>query len=586
LKNLLLVAVLAIVSVIVGCGDASLPYLTSIAVLPANPSVAAGLTQQFTATGTFSNKSTEDLTSLATWSSSNLPVATITQGVVAGNAATGGGLATTYIVGTSTITASFTTPNGVITGSTTLNVISPDLVSIVVTDSSSVVPGPNSVAAQIAKGTHHQFFAYGVYTDGGERLLPNALNTVSWSSAPVTAATISNVGLALGVSAVGSPATITAASTDAEGNPVSGSATLNVTNATISSVVVSPQVQTIAPLTRLQFAALGEFSDGTTQDITGDVNWTSTNTAAATVSNSAPKGIATGVAAGSATISAALGAATGSSSLTVSSATPVSITLTPATSDVAIGSYLSLHAVGKFSDGSTQPINLATAWSVTPSNGSIATVDQTGVVTGVATGTATVMAKIGAVTATASLSVQSPTAIAITPTAPSIALGTQTHLVATATFADATTQDVSSSVMWVSTAPAVATISDALGSAGWASGITAGTAIIGAGLDGQSAAVQLTVTDATLTTIAISLPAAPANIALGTTQQYQATGTFSDSSTQDLSNQVTWTSSDQAVAVINGSGLATSTGTGTTTIKAAGNIDGTAANATQVLTVY
>jgi uncharacterized protein YjdB len=78
LKNLLLVAVLAFVSVIAGCGDASLPYLTSIAVLPANPSVAAGLTQQFTATGTFSNKTTEDLTALVTWSSSNLPVATIT----------------------------------------------------------------------------------------------------------------------------------------------------------------------------------------------------------------------------------------------------------------------------------------------------------------------------------------------------------------------------------------------------------------------------------------------------------------------------------------------------------------------------
>ena len=64
----------------------------------------------------------------------------------------------------------------------------------------------------------------------------------------------------------------------------------------------------IAPLTRQQFTAIGVFSDGTRQDITGDANWTSTIPGVATVSNSAPKGIATGLAAGATTIQAALGA--------------------------------------------------------------------------------------------------------------------------------------------------------------------------------------------------------------------------------------------------------------------------------------
>ena len=52
--------------------------LTSIAVTPANPTVAKGLTEQFTATGTYSDDTTADLTSQVTWASATPSVATIT----------------------------------------------------------------------------------------------------------------------------------------------------------------------------------------------------------------------------------------------------------------------------------------------------------------------------------------------------------------------------------------------------------------------------------------------------------------------------------------------------------------------------
>jgi uncharacterized protein YjdB len=51
--------------------------LQSIAVTPTDPSIAAGTTQQFTATGTFSNSTTQDLTASAIWSSSDTVVANI-----------------------------------------------------------------------------------------------------------------------------------------------------------------------------------------------------------------------------------------------------------------------------------------------------------------------------------------------------------------------------------------------------------------------------------------------------------------------------------------------------------------------------
>src|SRR5262249_2218351 len=47
--------------------------LMSIAVTPANPSIALGRTQQFTATGTYSDNSTQDLTASITWSPSSTP---------------------------------------------------------------------------------------------------------------------------------------------------------------------------------------------------------------------------------------------------------------------------------------------------------------------------------------------------------------------------------------------------------------------------------------------------------------------------------------------------------------------------------
>ncbi|HYG36610.1 MAG TPA: DUF4082 domain-containing protein, partial [Clostridia bacterium] len=71
---------------------------------------------------------------------------------------------------------------------------------------------------------------------------------------------------------------------------------------------------------------------------------------------------------------------------------------------------------------------------------------------------------------------------------------------------------------------------------------------------------------ATLNSIAVT-PAGP-SITAGATQQFTATGTYSDGSTQNLASQVSWNSSSTAVATVNASGLATGVTAGTTTISA------------------
>ncbi len=82
------------------CGGSSEPVVTlkSIAVTPAAPSLAAGATQQFTATGTRSDNSTVDLTATATWASSDTAVAAF-------ETPDTNGLATAIAAGSSTISA-------------------------------------------------------------------------------------------------------------------------------------------------------------------------------------------------------------------------------------------------------------------------------------------------------------------------------------------------------------------------------------------------------------------------------------------------------------------------------------------------
>jgi hypothetical protein len=87
------------------------PGLVSIAISPANPSIVLGSSQHFAATGTFSDNSTQVLVS-ATWTSSNSPIATVS------NDATNYANAWTLALGTSTLSAC----TGSICGSTTLTV--------------------------------------------------------------------------------------------------------------------------------------------------------------------------------------------------------------------------------------------------------------------------------------------------------------------------------------------------------------------------------------------------------------------------------------------------------------------------------
>jgi len=254
-------------------------------------------------------------------------------------------------------------------------------------------------------------------------------------------------------------------------------------------------------------------------------------------------------------------------SLTVTSATLASIAVTPANSSIAKGATLQFAATGTFSDGSTQDITHAVTWST--SNASIAAINAaSGIALGQAAGTANITAVLGTVSSTAvPLGITNATlqTISVTPAAPSIALGTTQQFTATGTYSDLSTANITSIATWTSATPATASIS---ASGGLARGLVAGTTQISAKVGTiTSVLVPLKVTSATLKSIAVT-PATP-SIGLSATQQFTAIGTYSDSSTQDISGIVGWASSNAAVATINvSSGLATGLSAGTAQITA------------------
>jgi hypothetical protein len=66
----------------------------------------------------------------------------------------------------------------------------------------------------------------------------------------------------------------------------------------------------------------------------------------------------------------------------------------------------------------------------------------------------------------------------------------------------------------------------------------------------------------------IAITAPNSSIAKGTSEQFTATGTYSDTSTANITSQVSWNSATPAVATISATGLATGAGTGSSNITA------------------
>ena len=359
---------------------------------------------------------------------------------------------------------------------------------------------------------------------------------------------------------------------------ITGSATLVVNPAALVSIAIAPQNPTIALGANLQFTATGTYSDGSTQDLTTVVTWSSSAATIAIIGNSVGSyGLATSSGQGTATISATSGSVVGSTSLTVSSAGLVSIAVTPVNPTISAGGTQQFAATGTYADSSSQNITNFVTWASDAQ--SVATISNSagsnGLASGIAPGTANISATSGSIVSTPTMltviaSGPTLTSITVTPASVSIPLGSMEQFTATGNYSDGTTQNLTATVTWSSNPPGLATINQGL-----ASSLGQGTTTISATSGSIAGTASLTVTPAALVSIAIS-PQSP-TISINTTEQFTATGTYTDGSTFDLTSQVNWSSGTPSVATISSSGVATGIGFGSSTIQGIDqNVAGTA----------
>uniref|UniRef100_UPI002636FE6C beta strand repeat-containing protein n=1 Tax=uncultured Shewanella sp. TaxID=173975 RepID=UPI002636FE6C len=526
--------------------------LTDIQITPASIALNKGNTQQLTATGTYSDGTSADITSSVNWLSDDMSTATVTTA----------GLLTAEAVGSTVVSA-------------TLDSISSNDSSVTVSTATLTAIQITPASVTLSKGNTQQLTATGTYSDG---TTADITSSVSWLSDDTSVATVTTAGLLTAVT-TGS-ATVTAILDNISSNDSS----VTVSDATLTAIQITPASIALNKGNTQQLTATGTYSDGTSADITSSVNWLSDDMSTATVTTA---GLLTAEAVGSTVVSATLDSiSSNDSSVTVSTATLTAIQITPASVTLSKGNTQQLTATGTYSDGTTADITSSVSWL--SDDTSVATVTTAGLLTGEATGSTTVSATLDSISSNDSSVVVNDavlTSIQITPESVTLNKGNTQQLTTTGTYSDGTSADITSLVSWHSDDMSVATVTPT----GLLTGEATGSTTVSATLDSISSNdSSVVVNDAVLTSIQIT----PASITLnkGNTQQLTATGTYSDGTTADITSAVSWVSDDMSTAAVTSTGLLTGEEVGSTTVSATldsiSSSSGVVVNAAVLISMY
>lgn len=247
-----------------------------------------------------------------------------------------------------------------------------------------------------------------------------------------------------------------------------------------------------------------------------------------------------------------------------------SIAVSPSAFSIAVGGVSQVSASANYSDASSSNItaNAGTSW--TSSNSARATVNNTvskGQVTGVSNGTTNVSVTYKG------LSSGNSAVTVLTVTSVSVSTGAVTGGVGSQTFVSATAQDGGSSFditgtgVWTTSDAGVATVSN-----GVISYVAAGSAVITVTYAGLSANVNVTVMNKTLISIAVTATGGGSSVQVSGTKNMIATATYSDATTEVVTNSATWSSTNTLVLTISNTlptiGRATGVAGGTSNVTA------------------
>jgi len=420
------------------------------------------------------------------------------------------------------------------------------------------VTGPNSSVAQLVvtpkvvtlqQNQLQDFTAVGFTTTGD-----TAQIGVTWSATGGTIDTSSNGKRHYGHYKNANCGTFKVAASSNPGNR-SDTATVTVACQTpVASVTVVPasasvQVGQTVQLTATPLDANGNALSGRV------ITWASSNASIALVDAT---GLVTGVGGGSATITATSEGQSGTASISVSTVPVASVAVTPATANLSVGQTAQLTATPKDANGNPL-IGRAVTWST--SNGSVATVSGTGLVTAAGAGSATITATSEGKSGTAS--------VTVTPVTGQFAIGdsVQTTVAAWVRNTSQPPADPATGTppSVIGTQPAgvrgVVDSGPVLNTTPGGDGAIRYHVLFATGVSGW--VVQSNLAKIVPTVPVASVTVSPATASLTVGQTVQLTATPKDANGNPLTGRtITWSSSDNTIATVNGSGLVTGVGPG------------------------
>jgi hypothetical protein len=270
-----------------------------------------------------------------------------------------------------------------------------------------------------------------------------------------------------------------------------------------------------------------------------------------------------------------------------------SLDVTPRTALIVINSNnptqqfkadLTGWTIGTSGFKSTTRTDVTSKVSWVSSDPSVATIDGSGLARAHKWGITTIKATYSSgdlpMTATATLTVRhvSPPRVQVTPAVSTLVPGGTQQLKATANFSDGTSEDISAQASWASADSAIATVNNK----GLVTGIAAGATDITAGYKSVNGVASVVVIDR-VAKIEVT-PVAP-TIAVGSSQQLKVTAIADSGLKTDVTSQVTWSSSDTAIAAVSSLGGVTAKAPGICQIRADLTVGGKTLSASTWVTV-
>lgn len=178
---------------------------------------------------------------------------------------------------------------------------------------------------------------------------------------------------------------------------------LPATTGLLNSITITPATSSVTACVPTQFTATGYYSDGTSKNVTTEIEWQIDSASSGVAIANSANGLIVGISTGTASVNAFSGNIFATASMTVTSGALNSITVTPASSTIARTGTQTYSASATCTNG-TLDVSAYNVWSSSAT--SVASISVSGVATAVAAGSTVITATAGAASASSVLNVQ------------------------------------------------------------------------------------------------------------------------------------------------------------------------------------